>query len=106
MTYLITAFRPGPFADNLAIQPATNMDKLRQRATQFMYVEELREFKNQTKVEQNQGKQNDRDHNPPKTREVPGPSKFMKYTPLNTGRTRIFEETLSAELITAPHKFC
>lgn len=44
------------------------MDDLRHKATQYMQVEELREF---AKAEQNQGKRNDRerDRNPPKYRE-------------------------------------
>jgi len=41
MAYLITALRLEPFADSLAMQPPTRMDDLRQRATQFMQVEEL-----------------------------------------------------------------
>jgi len=41
MEYLITALRPRPFADSLAMQPPTNMDDLRRRATQFMQVENL-----------------------------------------------------------------
>ena len=44
MTYLITALRPGPFAHSLAIQPPTNMDDLRWRATQFMQVKDLHQF--------------------------------------------------------------
>jgi len=105
MAYLTTALRSGPFADSLAMQSAATMDELRERAAQFMHVEELREFKAQARVEQNHGRRNDRDRNPPKIREPPRPSRFAKYTPLNTGRARILEEALSTELITAPRKF-
>jgi len=44
MAYLITTLRPGPFADSLAMQPPAKMDDLRRRATQFMQVEELRQY--------------------------------------------------------------
>ena len=70
-TYLTTALRSGPFADSLAMQSAVTMDELCQRAAQFMHVEELREFKAQARAEQNQGRRNDRDRNPPKIRELP-----------------------------------
>jgi len=33
MAYLITALRPGPFADSLAMQPPASMDDLYRRAT-------------------------------------------------------------------------
>jgi len=70
-----------------------------------MYVEELREFKTHARADQGQGRRNDRDRNPQKAREFPPPLRFAKYTPLNTGRARILEEALSAELIPAPRKF-
>lgn len=42
--HLITTLWLGPFADNLAMHPTSDMDDLRQRATKYMQVEELREF--------------------------------------------------------------
>jgi len=61
MAYLITALRPGPFADSLAMQPSANMDDLCRRATQFMQVEELRQY---SRGEQGQGRRGDRSSNP------------------------------------------
>jgi len=101
MAYLITALRPGPFADSLAMQPPANMDDLRRRATQFMHVEELRQY---SRGEQGQGRKGDRSSNPPRFRDTPGTQRFTKYTPLNTGRTCILEEALSVDLIKEPKR--
>ena len=62
MAYLITVLRLGPFANSLAMQPPANMDDLRRRVTQFMQVEELRQY---TRDEQGQGRRGDRSSNPP-----------------------------------------
>jgi len=62
MAYLITTLRLGPFADSLAMQPPANMDDLRRRATQFMQVEELRQY---SRGEQGQGRRSDRSSNSP-----------------------------------------
>jgi len=37
--------------NNLCMQPSTNLDELRRRAAKFMQLEELREFRNQARVE-------------------------------------------------------
>ncbi|XP_068504393.1 uncharacterized protein [Phaseolus vulgaris] len=44
MHHMITTLKPRPFADNLCKKPAVNLDELRQRASKFMQMEELREF--------------------------------------------------------------
>jgi len=44
MHHMITALRSRPFSDNLCKKPTTNLVELRQPATKFMQVEELREF--------------------------------------------------------------
>lgn len=51
MHHMLTALRPGPFADNSCIQPATSLDELRKRAAKYMQLEELREFRNQARAE-------------------------------------------------------
>ena len=61
MAYLITELRPGPFVDSLAMQPPTNMDDLRRRATQFTQVEELQQY---SRVDQGQGRHGERSSNP------------------------------------------
>jgi len=44
---MLTALRPGPFADSLCIQPTASLDELRKKAAKYMQLEELREFLNQ-----------------------------------------------------------
>jgi len=51
MHHMVTTLRSRPFADNLCKKPVTDLDELRQRATKFMKVEELREFRNQVRVD-------------------------------------------------------
>jgi len=47
---MIKTLKPGPFADSLCKKLATNLDELRQRASEFMQMEELREFRNQART--------------------------------------------------------
>ena len=51
MHHMLTALRPGPFADSLCKQPTNSLDKIRKRAAKYMQLEELREFHNQTWAE-------------------------------------------------------
>ena len=44
MHHMLTALRPGPFADSLCMQPVASLDELRRRAAKFMQLEELRKF--------------------------------------------------------------
>jgi len=41
MHHMLMALRPEPFADNLCMQPADSLDKLRKRAAKYMQLEEL-----------------------------------------------------------------
>jgi len=41
LTYMITALRPGPFADELAMRPPLGMQELRKRAALFIGVEDM-----------------------------------------------------------------
>jgi len=103
--HMVTALWSGPFTDSLRKKLAPNMDGLHQRAAKFMKLDELKEFRSQVRAEENLAKKNDRDWNMQRSKEGPRPSKFSKYIPLNTGRSRILEEVLSVELIPAPRKF-
>jgi len=60
MHHMLTALRPGPFADNLCMQPATCLDELRKRVAKFMQLEELREFRNQARAEASGEKSKDK----------------------------------------------
>jgi len=48
--HMLTALRPGLFADNLCVQLVANLDEFRRRAAKFMQLEELREFCNQARA--------------------------------------------------------
>jgi len=50
MHHMLTLLRSGQFADNLCMQSAASLDKLRKIATKFMQLEELREFRNQARA--------------------------------------------------------
>ena len=48
MHHLVTALKLGPFVDSLCKKPVSNLDELRTRATKFMQMEELKEFRSTT----------------------------------------------------------
>lgn len=52
MHHMVTSLRPRPFVDSLCKQPVTNLDELRQRATKFMQLEELKRFKSQIRMDE------------------------------------------------------
>ncbi|XP_068497948.1 uncharacterized protein [Phaseolus vulgaris] len=106
MHHMITALKPGPFADSLCKKPAINLDELRQRASKFMQMEELREFRNQVRVDGGEKRVIEREHPPVARRaqEEFRSRKFQQYTPLNTNRARILQEAMAAEIIPSPRK--
>ncbi|XP_068479118.1 uncharacterized protein [Phaseolus vulgaris] len=94
MHHMITALRPGPFADSLCKKPAVSLDELRRRAAKFMQMEELRDFRNQARMDvKNEKKTNEREagYQSRRFREEPRGRKFQQYTPLSTTRTRILQ---------------
>ena len=106
MHHMITALKPGPFADSLCKKPATNLDELRQRASKFMQMEELREFQNQVRIDGGERKVIEKESGPMarRAREEFRSRKFQQYTPLNTNRTRVLQEAMAAEIIPPPRK--
>jgi len=102
MHHMVTALKPGPFSNSLCKKPIMNLDELRQRAAKFMQLEELRELCAKTRVREEAERRVDK--NRPMTsarpREFPKPTRFTRYTPLTTDRSRILEEALSADLLT------
>jgi len=120
MHHMPTALCPGPFADNLCMQPADNLcmqpadnlDELRKRAAKYKQLEKLREFRNQARAEASvdknkeekdcQGRPSQRNDRHRDNRDRP--IRFSRYTPLMTERGRILDEALNAELIPPPRK--
>ena len=103
MHHMLTTLRPGPFADNLCMQPADSLDKLRKRATKYMQLEELREFRNQARAEAGGERKEEKDRQA-RRENRDRPIWFSRYTPLTTERGRILDEALRAELILPPRK--
>ena len=112
MHHMLTTLRPGPFADNLCMQPADSLDELRKRAAKYMQLEELWEFHNQARVEaggEKNKEEKDRQGQPSQRNDRrrdnrDRPIRFSRYTPLTTERGRILDEALNAELIPPPRK--
>jgi len=50
---MINTLRSGPFVDSLCKRLVTNMVDLRQRATKYMRMEELKDFKSSIKAKDN-----------------------------------------------------
>jgi len=44
LNYMITALRPGHFADELAMRPSLGMQELQKRAAMFIRVEDMRRY--------------------------------------------------------------
>jgi len=108
MHHLITTLRLCSFADNLCKKPMADLDELRTRATNFMQMEELKEFCNTTCVETHDRKHSEKEkvvtsRSGPRFREQRQP-KYRRYTPLISNRVRILEEALNADLISTPRK--
>jgi len=108
MHHLITALRPSSFVDSLCKKPVANLDELRTRATKFMQMEELKEFRNTT-----HGETHDRKHSKKERAATfrsgsrfreQRQSKCNRYTPLISNRAQILEEALNVDLISPPRK--
>jgi len=50
LLHMVTTLRQGPFAHDLCMTPIADLDGLRQRATKFMELEELKDFRNKVRV--------------------------------------------------------
>jgi len=83
---MITALKPGPFSDSLCKKPATNLNELRQQTSKFMQMEELREFRNQSRADGGEKRGVERESGPMarRAKEEIRSQKFQQYTPLNT----------------------
>ncbi|XP_068476914.1 uncharacterized protein [Phaseolus vulgaris] len=112
MHHMLTTLRPGPFADNLCMQPADSLDELRKRVAKYMQLEEIREFRNQARAEASgdknkeekdlQGRPSQRNDRRRYNRDRP--IRFSRYTLVTAERGRILDEALNAKLIPPPRK--
>ena len=106
MHHMVTALKPGPFSDSLCMQPATTLDELRQRATKYIQLEELKEFQNKAQAPDEPERRGDRSRPTQfgKPRYFPKGPRFTRYTPLTAERSRVMEEALNVDLLKAPSR--
>ncbi|XP_068472805.1 uncharacterized protein [Phaseolus vulgaris] len=86
MPHMLTALRPGPFADSLYMQPVDNLDELKNKARAEADGEKECQGQSINLGERRRDNQ------------------FSRYTPLTIERGKILDEALSAELIPTPRK--
>jgi len=108
MHHLITTLKPGPFVDSLCKKPVNNLDELRTRATKFMQMEELKEFRSTTRSDTQEKKYIDKERvlaprRDSKFKDSRQP-KYNRYAHLISNRARILEEALNADLIATPQR--
>jgi len=60
---MVMTLRPGLFVNRLCKKSIANLDELRQKASKYMQLEELREYKSQAKTEASgeKGKENEKE---------------------------------------------
>ena len=108
MHHLIIAFKPGPFVGSLCKKPVSNLDELQTRATKFMQMEELKEFRNTIWSDTQEKKYIDKERvlapRPDSRFKDSSQLKYNRYTPLVSNRARILEEVLNAYLIGTPQR--
>ncbi|XP_020221010.1 uncharacterized protein LOC109803741 [Cajanus cajan] len=111
MHHLTTALRPGPFVNSLCKKPPWDLDDLRQKATKYMQMEELAEFRSQNRPDLFLAKK-EGDKEPPRSRprDIPDREKnnrgprYMQYTPLNTSKAKVLEQALATEVLAVPRR--
>ncbi|XP_020235067.1 uncharacterized protein LOC109814936 [Cajanus cajan] len=104
--HLTTALKPRPFANSICKKPPTDMDDLHRRADKYMQMEELAEFRNQARAEVSAKPDKPVETNfrsrpkklIPHERPPRGP-RYSQYTPLNTCRSAVLEQTLASEVL-------
>ncbi|XP_014492626.1 uncharacterized protein LOC106755041 [Vigna radiata var. radiata] len=105
---LPSCLRPGYFAEKLYARPPKTMEKLQKRMAEFIRMEEMQISQRKRQQEVDEGgrrKDNKRPFgNNDKSGDLPRTFKFNHYTALNTPRAKVFEEALSAQLLTLQEK--
>jgi len=61
--HMIMSLLSGPFADNLCMQPAANLEEIGRRVAKFMQLKKLKEFRNQARAKASGGKGKEECHN-------------------------------------------
>ncbi|XP_014503111.1 uncharacterized protein LOC106763429 [Vigna radiata var. radiata] len=109
LQYLMPALRSVLFKDSICRNPPQTMEELRQRAVNEARVENMKQHyrkeMQEVRVDKSEGKRIERQgnrQNGQKGRDGPKGPRFQQYTSLNTPRTRILQEALSAQIMQTP----
>jgi len=98
--------QPGPFANNVYLDPPASMHELKLRAADYVRMEEMQIL--HTKF-CNDYAATTANPTPPPPRSDPKPReprqlRFTRYAPLNVPRSRLLDEALQVDLISPPRK--
>lgn len=110
LQYVMPALKLGPFKESICRRHPKTMEELRERVTDEVRVEEMKQSYKRKVQEAKENTERKRLEGQPRKqgglrpKEPPSGSRFQRYTPLNTPRARILQEALSAELIPALKK--
>lgn len=107
--YVMSALRPGHFKDSICRRNLKTMEQLRERATDELRVEEMKQsYKKETQeAREKEGRKTEGVSGRAtgfKPREPIRGSRFQQYTQLNAPRAKILQEALSTDLIPTPKK--
>ncbi|XP_014503053.1 uncharacterized protein LOC106763369 [Vigna radiata var. radiata] len=109
LQHVMPGLRPGPFKDNICRNPPKSMEELRQRTTDEIRVEDMKQSYRKELQEAKVEKESQRDNQGSrpggnKAREGPQNPRFPQYTQLNAPRARILQESLSAQVMQVPQQ--
>ena len=76
-SHLISTLKPRQFTDSLINKPSKNLDELRNRATKFMKIEELRDFHKNVRANKGRDRGKEKDRLVDKFRDNRGPCSIL-----------------------------
>lgn len=87
---MITTLRPGSSVDSLCMRSTVNMDELRERAIEFMWVEDIRDFCRQMKHDASTSEKK-KERKPNEKRDDSQPKELPKELRFKSSLTRILD---------------
>ncbi|XP_014489922.1 uncharacterized protein LOC106752703 [Vigna radiata var. radiata] len=110
LQHVMLGLRPGPFKDSICRNPPKSMEELRQRTTDEIRVEDMKQSYwkelQEAKSEKHESRRDGQGGRPGsgKARDEPRNPRFPQYTQLNAPRARILQESLSAQIMQVPQQ--